>query len=143
MSIRAEWRLQELLGIDDGNPFDRLILSTGLRVDLRGSEEEIERGLGRTLELESRLHNQGITCKLKDDGQDCLTCPVYVGDRPEETGAPLCRLGRDQRVIEDIAEKGNRERRAPIIELAAIVDRCTELGHLEPEYAELLTAVGL
>ena len=143
MSLKAEWRLRELLGIDDGNPFDTVILSKGLRVDLAGSEEEIFRGLKRTLELESRLFNKGVTCELKDGGQDCLACSMYAGDRPEEEREPLCRLGRDQRVIEQHLQVFRDDRKASLMELADVADDFTEMGYLEPEYGELLCAVGL
>lgn len=140
MSLKAEWRLAELLGVTDTNPFDTVILSSGLPVDLTGSEDELFLGLKRTLELESRLFSKGIICDLKDGGQDCLTCPMYAGDRPEETREPLCRLGRDQRVIE---ERLIVQRDAPLVELGAAVDGWSEMGHIEPEYEELLCAVGL
>lgn len=143
MSLKAEWRLAELLGSDEGNPFDTVILSKGLRVDLAGSEEEIFRGLKRTLELESRLYDGGVTCDLKDGGTDCLTCPMYAGDRPEETREPLCRLGRDQRVIEEHLSTFTAKRNAPLVELGNVADEYTEIGHIEPEYEELLWAVGL
>ncbi len=143
MSVRAQWRLAELLDTDDGNPFDTVILSAGLRVDLTGTEDEMFRGLRRTLELESRLYGKGITCELKDGGQDCLTCPMYAGDRPEEEREPLCRLGRDQRVIEAQLEGVKADRNAPLIELCAVADEYTEIGHLNEEYGELLCAVGL
>lgn len=143
MSITAEWRLSELLGCND-NPFDTVILSSGLHVDLTGSEEDIFAGLKRSLELEGSLDRRGITCELKDGGQDCLTCPMYVADRAEEPRAPLCRLGRDQRLMEDRCNELGAERRvAPFIEIAVAAERFMEIGEIEPEYAELLTAVGL
>ena len=139
MSVRSEWRLRELLfGEDD--PFDSVILSSGLSVDLTGSEEELFDGIRQTLELESRLFNHGVTCDLKDAGQDCLTCSEYVADRLEEKRAPLCRLGRDQRVIE---ERYKEARAEPFMELANVADELSEIGHIEPEYAELLTHAGL
>lgn len=141
MSVRAQWRLSELLGAGDTNPFDTVILSLGLRVDLAGSEDEVFRGLKRTVELEGRLYDKGVTCELKDSGQDCLTCPMYAGDRPEEDREPLCRLGRDQRVIEEHLAAFKVDN--PFAELGAVVEQYTEMGHLEPEYGELLCAVGL
>lgn len=125
--------------VGSDNPFDTLILSSGLTVDLTGTEEEVNAGLRQSLALESSLFNRGVTCDLKDGGQDCLTCPMYVADRAEEARAPLCRLGRDQRVIEKRAEELVTVRRAPLIELADHIDGCMELGH--GAYEELLEAV--
>lgn len=143
MSIRAEWRLNELLGCDD-DPFSKVILSSGLHVDLTGSEEEIFAGLSRSLELEARLFNRGVTCDLKDGGEDCLTCPMYAADREEEPRAPLCRLGRDQRLLETRCGELTTQRLAePFAELAEAVDEFAEMAEAPPEYAELLTAVGL
>jgi hypothetical protein len=139
VSVKSEWRLNELLfGEDD--PFDAVILSSGLSVDLTGSDEELFDGIKQTLELESRLFNRGITCHLKDAGQDCVTCGEYVADRSEEKRAPLCRLGRDQRMIE---ERYKAARAMPYLELADMADELSEIGWIEPEYVELLTAAGL
>lgn len=142
MSLRAQWRLDELLGVAD-NPFDNVILSSGLKVNLDGSEEQVHDGLRQSLELEGRLFDEGITCELKDGGQDCLKCPEYVADRSEEPRAPLCRLGRDQRLIEIRANDLSRARCGPFQEMAASVEGLAELGEIAPEYAELLTAAGM
>lgn len=143
MSIKSEWRLHELFAADD-NPFDKVILSTGLHVDLSGTEDEIFAGIKRSLDLEGRLFNQGITCDLKDGGQDCLECPMYVADRAEEARAPLCRLGRDQRLLEERSVELRAERIVePFAELAEAVDAFAELAEVPSEYAELLTAAGL
>lgn len=146
MSVRAEWRLAELLGqtSPENDPFAHVVLSSGLRVDLTGTEDEIFEGLRQSVRLEAGLFNRGITCELKDGGQDCLTCPMYVADRAEEARAPLCRLGRDQRVLENRANAMSAEQRlAPVKEMARVGDFCSEMGHLKPQYVELLTAVGL
>lgn len=142
MSIRAEWRLNELMGVAD-DPFDSVVLSTGLTVDLTGTEEEIHEGLRRSLDLEAQLFNAGVTCELKDGGQDCLTCAMYVADRAEEPRAPLCRLGRDQRIMEIKANERSEARYGPFQELAASVEEFAEIGEIDAEYAELLTVAGL
>ena len=102
MGVKAEWQVSRLLlGDQAANPFEAVTLSSGLHVDLvTATAEELNAAMSRSLQLESRLFDRSVTCELKDGGQDCLECPVYVGDRPEEPGAPLCRLGRDQRKIE-------------------------------------------
>lgn len=135
--IKADWRLAELLESAD-DPFDTMIFSSGLRVDLTGSDEEVFEGLKRSLSIEGSLYNKGVVCALKDEGQDCLTCPSFTA-RSDETRAPLCLVGRDQRTI----EKEIEARREPVRELAGRVDEWSEMGHLNDEYAELLTAVGL
>lgn len=140
MTIQAEWRLAELIG--DPDPFAKVILSSGLRVDVQGDEAEVFAGLKQTLHLESTLFNQGVTCDLKDGGQDCLTCPMYVADRLEEPRAPLCRLGRDQRILEDRCNELSRTRDDPFRELVESVEPYMEIGRLTPEYEELLVAAG-
>jgi hypothetical protein len=135
--IKADWQLASLVETAD-DPFETMIYSSGLRVDLTGSEEGIHAALRRSLDLEGHLFNLGVTCPLKDGGQDCLTCTSFT-PRDEEARSRLCVLGRDQRVI----EKEAQARKAPLRELAGRVDEWTELGHLSDEYAELLTAVGL
>lgn len=145
MSVRAEWRLAELLGLTgDDDPFASVVLTTGLTVDLSGSEDELMTGLAESLRVESRLFNRGITCELKDNGQNCLTCPAYVASREEAARAPLCRLGRDQRTLEDRANAMSAERRlAPVKDVARRASFYSELGHLPERYEELLTAAGL
>lgn len=136
-SVRADWRLAELE--DDGDdPFDTVILSAGLDVDLDGPEAGLYEAIRRTLHIESRLYNQGIECTLKEQGQDCLTCPEFTA-RPDQQRAPLCLIGRDQKVI----ERADVVRRLPLKELAGFAEELSEIGHLPEEYAELLTARGL
>lgn len=135
--IKADWRLAELAEQAD-DPFDTMILSSGLRVDLTGSEDDIYEGVRQSLGLEERLWRKGVTCELKDEGQDCLTCPAFT-QREDEARAPLCLLGRDQRTM----ERELAARKEPLRELAGRVDEWTEIGHLSDEYAELLTANGL
>ena len=121
MSIKADWRLAELLD-NDVDPFDHALLTPSLgKVDLSGSEDEVFEALRETLAVEATLYDRQITCDLKDNGQDCLTCPEYAGNRPEVQRAPLCRLGRDQRTIQLRAEELAEERRRtwrPLITLA-------------------------
>lgn len=136
MSIRADWRLSELADLAD-DPFDTVVLSSGLAVDLTGSKRDIEQGISRSLQMEQALYSRGVTCEMKEGGQDCLTCPMFT-PRPEEQRARLCLLGRDQRMI----EKAHIARMAPLRELAQRVEGWSEIGHLDEELSELLTAVG-
>lgn len=135
--IKADWRLAELIETAD-DPFDTMIFSSGLWVDLTGSEDEVFEGIKQSLDLESALFDRGIVCAMKDEGQDCLTCQHFTA-RSDEARSPLCLLGRDQRTI----EKEYQARKEPVRELAGRVDEWSEIGHLSDEYAELLTAVGL
>ena len=138
MSIRAQWHLAEQLDTaPDADPFDGVLVSSGLSVDLTGSEDEVFAGLRHTLETEQRLAEKGVTCDLKDGGQDCLTCPEYAGDRPNITRAPLCRLGRDQRSIEQRYEELRRE---PFVDLIDIAEGYMDLGRTETD-GELLAAM--
>lgn len=138
MSIRADWRLAELDASTD-DPFDKVILSTGLQIDLSGDEESLREGLRESLLVEGSLFDRGVTCTLKDGGQDCLTCPSYTANA-EQTRSKLCRLGRDQRALVLRAEALKDERLGPFMELLAWAEPYAELGYLEDEYVELLAA---
>lgn len=136
MSIRADWRLSELLDAGD-DPFETIIMSSGLSVDLTGSEADLQDGIKRTLRVEEQLFAKGVTCSMKDEGQDCLTCTHFTARR-EDRRSRLCLIGRDQRVIEN----AHARKMAPLRELATLADDLSETGHLAEEYAELLTAAG-
>lgn len=132
MSIKAEWRLAELdLGSDD--PFDTVILSSGLRVDLRGTEEEITEGLRQSLVMEGKLWERGVTCDLKDEGHDCLTCDVRHID-PDDLLTRLCRLGVDQRHMMERGQELSRIKHAPYLWLAG---RFAPVAELSEEYIAL------
>ncbi len=113
MGIQADWRLAELEAESD-DPFDTVILTSGLSIDLTAGEDAVYDGLRQTLQIESRLFNRGVTCSLKDGGQDCLTCEEFSreGER-----AALCALGRDQRVIQQRCERLAAERNGPFVHL--------------------------
>lgn len=140
MTVKADWRLADLLDEDD--PFADVILTSGLRVNLAGSEEELSEAISATIKREGVLWEQGIVCPLKDAGQDCLTCTKATMDPNEELSA-LCRLGRDQQTILQRANKRQRERYAPFSELGESLGGLMEIGEPATEYSELLEAVGL
>lgn len=141
MSVKARWRLAELIDEDD-DPFDAVILSSGLQVNLAGSEEELFVALRETLRIESMIFNRGIVCALKDEGQDCRSCPVQQLDRDVPLSA-LCRLGKDQHQIQERTEALASARRLERWgELAHLADELSELVHLQDADAELLTAAG-
>lgn len=136
MSIKAEWRLAEL-DLPSDDPFDAVILSTGLTVDLTGNETEIHDGLRQTLNMEGRLFNRGVTCDLKDGGQDCLTCHHFTSERTEAR-MPLCRLGRDQRVLLQRAEAWQEMKYKPYRILGG---QFQPLAEISDTYASLVEAV--
>lgn len=133
MSIKAEWRLAELdLGSD--NPFDTVILTTGLTVNLTGDEADIHEGIRKTLDIEAHLFNRGVTCDLKDGGQDCLTCHEFTTDRAEDR-MPLCRLGRDQQLLLHRAEAWQEMKHRPYRVLGV---RYQDYAEISETYAALL-----
>ena len=137
MSIQARWRLADQLTAEAEDPFEGVLTSSGLSVDLSGTEDEVFAGLRGTLETEGRLAQRGITCELKESGVDCLVCSEYAGNRPHITRAPLCRLGRDQRMIEKRYEELRRE---PFVDLIEIALDYMAMGDTETD-GELLAAM--
>lgn len=139
-SVKAEWHLADLADSDD--PFGSVVYSTGLEIDLNGSEGELATAVVQLLKIEGNMASAGLTCTLKDDGQDCLSCPMATLDAAEPRSV-LCRLGKDQCTIEQLCAERTRERTEPVQELADIADSAMEMGHLPDDLAELLTSVGL
>lgn len=138
---RTEWHLAELSS-GEADPFADAVYSVGLDVDLGGSEEELSAALKRLLDRESRLFNVGMTCDLKDGGQDCRTCPVATLEASEPRSR-LCRLGKDEFAIADRLQTFATERFEAREEVAEAADELSEVGHLDDELSELLTGVGL
>lgn len=136
---KAVWELAE--SIDKADPFAAVVYSTGIEIDLNASEEELFDLVGKLLHREARLFNRGVTCDLKDGGQDCLHCPEATLD-PNNPKAVLCRLGKDQRTVEDRHHEVITARRAAIEELVAVASEASELGGIPDELAYLLTEVG-
>lgn len=139
--VRTEWHLAELSS-GEADPFAHAVYSVGLDVDLGGSEEELAAALRATLDREGRLWKGGLTCDLKDGGQDCRTCPLATLETSEPR-ARLCRLGKDQFAIADRLKVFATERVEARQEVADVADELSEVGHLDADLAELLTAVGL
>jgi hypothetical protein len=139
-SAKADWHLADLLDATE-DPFDTMIYSSGLTVDLTGSEEDLAAAVAETLAMERRLFERGVICDLKDNGQDCQTCPMPMSD--ERGLHPLCRVGKDQFNLLGRLAQRKRTRQAPFVEIARAVGEFVELGHLNAHDAELLTAVGM
>ena len=135
---KAEWRLAEAM--QEADPFGDVVYSTGLVMDLTASEEEMASVFVEMLRREGTLFNRGITCKLKDGGQDCLHCPAATLD-PEEPRSVLCRLGKDESALEKAFTRKRDERLGPIRELCMLASECAEIGDIPDELAVLLTEV--
>jgi hypothetical protein len=133
--IRTEWHLAEL--VTTGDPFEGTAYS-GVEIRLDGSVAELSINLQRLLDQEEGLFKFGLTCDLKDAGQDCRSCPMATVN-PDERRSALCRLGKDQCALSERIETVH----APLQEIGEHVGVFMEMGQLDGEYAELLEAVGL
>lgn len=127
---------------DSGDPFGDVAYSAGVVLDLTASEAELETQLRGLIVREGRMDATGLTCDLKDRGQDCLRCQHGTLDA-EDPRNRLCRLGKDQQMVVRAIEGRVRDRKAGLEELIALADEASEVGHLDAELAELLTEVGL
>lgn len=136
---KAEWRLAEAM--TDPDPFGDVVYSTGVKLDLTASEEELADVFVALLRREGNLAQGGITCQLKDSGQDCLRCPVATLDASEPRSV-LCRLGKDESTLEKACAAKGEQRLAPIRELVALASECADLGGMPPELHVLLGEVG-
>lgn len=139
--VRAEWHLSDLTD-DTIDPMGTVAYSTGVTIDLTAPEEELQQLLTRLMLREGRLFDTGITCGYKDNGQDCLTCPhatLDVGDKQ----SVLCRLGKDEQTVANRLQDRRRAQEQSVGDLADEAGAASELGELDPELAEFLTAVGL
>lgn len=134
---RAEWHLAELTS--DADPFASAVYSAGLDISLDSTLEELESALRTTLDREGRMWETGLTCEMKDKGQDCRTCLLATVDL-QDVRARLCRLGKDQQAI---MQRWRDIRDAQIGPMVRVAEECAEIGHLPDDLAELLTAVGL
>jgi hypothetical protein len=126
VSIRAQWHLEQFLDAKD-DPFDTVVYSSGLVVDLTGTDEQLHSALAETVRLEGLLYNGGLRCDLKEEGQDCSTCPVSQMN-PAERLSRLCRLGKDQCNIVGRLEERKQARVAPLVELGRSVEEYVELA---------------
>lgn len=136
-TTRTEWHLAELS--TDADPFADAVYSVGLDISLNSSLEELEAALRTTVEREGRMWESGLTCELKDSGQDCRACPLATLDL-QDVRARLCRLGKDQQAI---MQRWRDLRDEQMGGLAKIADEYSEIGHLPPDLIELLTVSGL
>ncbi len=139
--VQTEWHLAELASAE-ADPFATVVYSTGVTLDLNATEGELAEQFIKLLEREGRMYANGLTCQLKWDGQDCLTCPQATLD-PEEKRSRLCRLGKDQSATEKRMNSLADARLAPIREMVAMSEELGELGEIPDDLSELLTAVGL
>lgn len=143
MSVRADWNLAETVSDEPADPFEAMAYTAGVEIDLRAPEGELAAKLNELVELEVALASgPGIRCKLKVDGQDCRSCPSATLD-PRFKRSQLCRIGKDQEAVWAAAEAAQERRMAPVKAMAAVADEMSEMGHLDGELIELLTAAGL
>lgn len=138
--IRAEWHLAELAAATD--PFGEVVYSNGIELDLTAPLEELAAQFAKLLRVEGRLARSGLTCALKDSGQDCLSCPQATLEASDRRSR-LCRLGKDQLTVERRCAELQDERTGPVMEMVELADTGSLLGHLDDELSELLTTVGL
>lgn len=115
---------------------------SGTEIDLAATEGELFETLKALVGREGRLDAAGLTCDLKDAGQDCRTCVMAALDASDPR-LRLCRVGKDERLVAERIETLARARTAATVELAASVGEWSEIGHLDADLAELLTEVGL
>lgn len=137
--VRVEWHLKDMTSTQD--PFGSVVYS-GLEIDLTGTDDELFEACRKLLRAEARLARTGLTCELKDGGQDCLTCPVATLDAAEARSR-LCRVGKDQETVERLHNERYAERRGLDLSLLAMAEEFSALGHMDEDDAELLTQVGL
>src|SRR5947209_2085738 len=126
--------------MQNADPFGGVVYSSGVSLDLTASEEDLADVFVDLLQREGRLLRRGITCDLKDSGQDCLHCPVATLDETYSR-AVLCRLGKDQSTVEKAVEAKRAARQETVRDLAVLADEMSEIGDMPDDLIELLTQV--
>jgi hypothetical protein len=114
LSVQARWHQD--LPAADADPFAAQPEIDNPRV--RGELRE-------ALEREAALFRRGVTCPLKEDGQDCRSCSCYSGDEPDKPMSRLCRTGRE--VLQLAAEADELGPCGDLIELASMTEDYREL----------------
>jgi hypothetical protein len=138
--VKTQWHLAAAMTTED--PFANVVYSSGITLDLTASESELAQQWINLTKREENLFHRGLTCELKDHGQDCRVCPMATLDASEPR-AVLCRIGKDQAAVEAAYHARVRERKEALEEFVAEIDLATELGHMPDDLAELAAAVGL
>lgn len=139
--IRTEWHLADLTDADV-DPFATVLPEPSAEVDLTASPEELEQVLRELLYTEGNYEAMGLTCRLKDGGQDCRTCSRATSSSDDPMAA-LCGLGKRQAAIAGRAQELSAHRLRPALELAQLAAECSELGHLDADEVAALDAAGL
>jgi hypothetical protein len=99
MPVKAHWHQPELaleheLSFD-ACPEPERVERVGVPVLLAGPLAELNKQLIGTLSRENALHEQGVTCAIKDRADtSCHACPLYRDD--DSALAQLCGIGREQ-----------------------------------------------
>lgn len=126
-SVRAQWHIADPAADED--PFQRAAPASGVSLDLTMPVEQLRQNLHELLRTEANFDYMGLTCSLKDAGQDCRTCLAsHARSKPM---VALCDLGAEQeRVLERLgacaADRFGLER-----ELASSVAECLDLGFMD------------
>jgi len=127
--------------LDKADPFQSVVYSTGVTLDLAASEDELADLYVMLLRREGDLARRGITCELKRSGQNCLHCPEATLD-PNDRKSLLCRLGKDEYTVEGRCNDLTAARTGGVDELATLADECSEIGMLPDDLAVLVAEVG-
>lgn len=133
--------MSEAIAVDD-DPFAAVVYTSGIEIDLTAPQAELSVKLKELIAMEASLARRGVTCPLKDNGQDCLSCPSATLDQ-HESRSKLCRVGKDEATVWAAGEARQSERMAPVMEMAAIAEEMSEIGHIPAELAELALSAGL
>lgn len=102
MSVRTNWFLDDMPGLDDSDPFAAVeapprVEDVGIPFDLRDIARPLHNAAVELLREEAQLHEQGITCAVKNrSDSSCSACMVSHDDEPNHPMHRLCAIGREQ-----------------------------------------------
>jgi hypothetical protein len=139
--IKADWRLAELLEINN-DPFEDVILSSGLTVNLDGTDEELAEAFVALRDRERKIASEGIKCELRESGYNCADCKVAQLQRTHPMSS-LCRMGKDMETVWAVHDRRETARREPIQALIELADECSEIGHVDDELLDWILGAGV
>lgn len=92
-SPKANWFVDELPELLDGDPLEAPIEELGTRIDLR-TEPDLLRRLAALVSAEARLDRDGVTCAIRDRHDSvCSACPV------KGAAGELCGVGIELELV--------------------------------------------
>lgn len=102
MSTKANWFVDQAVPLDDEpDPFSAPIQEVGERIDLRDGKAALDLRLRELLRREANLFERGTCCAIKDrTDSSCHACPVSKAHDREDALGVLCRIGREQEVVQ-------------------------------------------